>query len=55
MKANPWQAPPVTHYETVFNKKEKVNEEVKSGRCRVDFKTTPSMKNSGASYVKLKY
>jgi hypothetical protein len=52
-KANPWQAPPVTHYETVFTRREKINEEIKQGRVRIDFKTTDSLKKSGATYVKV--
>ena len=27
-KSNPWQAPPVTHYDTVFTKKEKTIPEI---------------------------
>jgi hypothetical protein len=30
-KKNPWQAPPITHQETVYSRKEKVNEDLKPG------------------------
>lgn len=54
-KKNPWQAPPITHYETVFNRKEKKNEDVKPMRLRVNFKTSEALKKSGASYLKLSF
>jgi len=28
-KENPWPAPPIIHYETVFIKKEKTHEDIK--------------------------
>ena len=30
-RKNPWQAPPFTHYETVYVKKERVIEDLKTG------------------------
>lgn len=53
-KKNPWQAPPISHYETVFQKKEKVMEEVKQGSIKLLFKTSDTLKKSGA-YVKVSF
>ncbi|CDW72042.1 UNKNOWN [Stylonychia lemnae] len=52
-KKNPWQAPPITHYETMYTRKERRNDDIGPLKMRVCFKTTESLKKSGASYVKL--
>ncbi len=51
-KTNPWQEPPVVHYETGYNVKEKVNEEI--GECEMRVKITPHEKlvEAGATYGK---
>jgi hypothetical protein len=54
-KKNPWQAPPISHYETVFAKKEKVLADVKPGTVKLIFKTSDSLKKSGATYVKVSF
>ena len=38
---NPWQAPPSTHFDTVFIKKTKILEDIEPGTLRVEFKTSP--------------
>jgi hypothetical protein len=40
-KKNPWQAPPITHYETVFITKEKRNEDIEPNKLRITFKPSP--------------
>eukprot|EP00350_Pseudokeronopsis_sp_OXSARD2_P011602 CAMPEP_0170544450 /NCGR_PEP_ID=MMETSP0211-20121228/3209_1 /TAXON_ID=311385 /ORGANISM="Pseudokeronopsis sp., Strain OXSARD2" /LENGTH=155 /DNA_ID=CAMNT_0010848107 /DNA_START=1334 /DNA_END=1801 /DNA_ORIENTATION=- len=51
-KGNKWQAPPITHYETDFIRKEKVNEDVPAGKIKISFKTSKEMANSGMLYIK---
>ena len=51
-KANKWQGPPNTHYETDFIRKEKVNEDVPPGKIKISFKTSKEMINSGNLYIK---
>lgn len=34
-RSNPWQAPPMTHYETVFIKKEKTISDLNPNQLRV--------------------
>jgi hypothetical protein len=53
-KSNPWQAPPVTHYETDFLRKERINEDIKPGHVIIEFKTSDSLKKSGATHLKLR-
>jgi hypothetical protein len=54
-KANPWQAPPITHLETGYIMKEKTNEDVGPNKLKITFKTSASLKKTGASYVKIKF
>ena len=53
-RKNPWQAPPLTHQETVFSKQEKIMDEIPAHQIRISFTTTPSMAKMNASYMKLK-
>ncbi len=52
---NPWQGPPLTHYESEFIRKEKINEDVPSGKLRMIFKTSNAMRASGALYIKYNF
>jgi hypothetical protein len=37
-KKNPWQAPPITHLETTFNRKERIIEEIQPQRLKISYK-----------------
>ena len=52
-KKNPWQAPPITFYDTVYVKKEKTLDDIKPGHIIINFKTSEGLKKSGMSYIKL--
>ncbi len=54
-RKNPWQAPPLTHFETVFTKKEKINEDINPNTIRVSLKTSESLSKADASYLKLSF
>ena len=51
-KANPWQAPPITHHETVYTKKEKTNPDIKPQRIRIEYTPSEGIRKSGMSYIK---
>ena len=51
-KANPWQAPPIIHYETFFVNKEKINEDIPPNNIRIDYHPTEGMTKSGLAYLK---
>ena len=53
-KKNQWQAPPLTHYETVYVNKEKTNENVPPQAILIDFQPTEALIKSGVSYLSLK-
>jgi hypothetical protein len=55
LRKNPWQAPPLTHEETIFTKKERVLSDIPEHQIRVSFKTSPALGKSGGSYIKLKF
>jgi len=54
-RKNPWQAPPLTHFETVFTKKEKINEDINPNTIRVSLKTSESLSKADASYLKISF
>lgn len=54
-RKNPWQAPPLSHMETVFIKKEKMIEDLQPNQIRVILKTHESLTKAGATYVKVKF
>lgn len=53
-RKNPWQAPPSTHFETVYTKKERTIADLKPGQLRIEFTTSESLVKSGAGYIKVK-
>lgn len=53
-RRNPWQAPPSTHFETVYNKKERVISELKPGQLKIEFTTNEALLKAGAGYLKIK-
>lgn len=54
-KKNIWQAPPITHFETTYTRKEKKNEDIAPLRVKVEFKTSEGLRKSGASYIKIHF
>ena len=50
-KANPWQAPPVYHFETVYIQKEKINEEIDPQALVIRMKPSEELIKSGGSYI----
>ena len=54
-RKNPWQGPPLTHFETVFAKKERIIEELQPNQVRLTFKAHDSLQKAGADYIKLRF
>ncbi len=54
-RKNPWQAPPLTHMETIFIKKEKIFEDLQPNQIRIILKTHESLRKVDHGYVKLKF
>lgn len=54
-RKNPWQAPPLTHFETVFIKKEKIFEDIQHNQIRIELKTSESLSRADASYLKISF
>ncbi len=52
-RKNPWQAPPLTHSETIYTRQEKIIEGLNTNQVRLTFKTHESLQRVGADYVKI--
>ena len=54
-RKNIWQAPPSSHMETYYEKKERINEEVGQNQVKLELIPSESLIKSKADYVKIKF